>query len=501
MRVNYNPDVLNCLANLSSDEVFTPPKLVNEMLDTLPQELFESKETTFLDPVCKTGVFLREIAKRLDKGLQKEIPDIQERIDHIFTKQLFGIAITEITALLSRRSVYCTKKADGKYSVCQNFDNSEGNILFNRINHTWGKGRCIYCGASKKNYKRGPDLETHAYEFIHTTRPEEIFNMKFDVIIGNPPYQLNDGGGTGSSAKPIYNMFIEQAMKLNPRYLCMIVPSRWYSGGKGLDSFRSEMLGDKRIRKLIDFEDSRDCFPGVDIAGGVCYFLWDRYNKGICEITSFRNGKSVVSERYLDEFDNFIRDNISVDIIKKVIKRDSKYLDSIVSSRMPFGITANNKGHNNGDLILISSSGECKISSDAISHGKELIDKWKVLLSKTASEHAGQPSRDGTKRVLSRIEVLPPNTICTESYLIAGWFDNKEEADNLVFYLKTKFCRFLISTILLTQNITKSKFRFVPYVDTKIKWTDELLYKRYDLTQEEIDFIESKIRPMVNEDE
>ena len=267
--VNYNPDVLSCIANLSSDEVFTPPEIVKQMLDLLPPELFRSKNSTFLDPACKSGVYLREIAKRLIEGLENEIPDLQKRLNHIYTKQLFGIAITQLTALLSRRSLYCSKTANGKYSVCNAFKKPEGNIFYSNIEHNWENGRCQYCGANERGYDRGEDLENHAYNFIHTENPEELFNMKFDVIIGNPPYQLSDGGGEGHSAIPLYHSFIEQAIKLQPSNICMIIPARWYSGGKGLDAFRERMITENRIVELHDFPETTDCFPGLNSRGGV----------------------------------------------------------------------------------------------------------------------------------------------------------------------------------------------------------------------------------------
>lgn len=343
----YNPDVLSCLANLSSDEVFTPPELANQMLDLLPQGLWSDPDAKFLDPACKSGVFLREIAKRLIKGLEGRFPDLQERLDHIYREQVFGIAITELTSLMSRRSLYCSKYPNSRYSVVP-FNDAEGNIRFKRTEHVWDAGkpaerRCTYCGASEKEYKRDEALEQHAYEFIHTDDIEKVFDMKFDVIVSNPPYQLNDGGNK-ASAKPIYQLFVEQAKKLNPRYLTMIIPARWYAGGKGLESFRNEMLNDRRITKLVDFVDSKDCFPGVDIAGGVCYFLWNRdASVDECVVTQYRNGKSSSAVRKLNEFDTFIRDKEALSIIHKVQAKHEKTMSEQVSSRKPFGLATNVK--------------------------------------------------------------------------------------------------------------------------------------------------------------
>lgn len=496
IQTNYNPDVLTCLANLSNDEVFTPPNLVNDILDLLPKELWSNPEAKFLDPVSKTGVFLREMAKRLMKGLESQIPDKQERINHIFSKQLYGIAITELTSLLSRRSVYCSKTANGKYSICEIYTNEHGNIHYERMQHYWQGGKCAYCGASQEVYDRDDSLESYAYNFIHTEKPAKYFNMKFDVIVGNPPYQLNDGGGTGSSAKPIYNLFINQAKKMNPRYLSMIIPARWYSGGKGLDDFRNEMLKDKRIRKLVDFSDSRDCFPGVDIAGGVCYFLWDRDNNGICEVETIRKNETIISKRHLDEFETFVRDNLAIKIIHKVKEKSQSFLDNVVSSRMPFGLESSVRPEKIGDLNLITSVGNGKISSTKITSGKDLIDKWKVMLSKASNDHGGQPDKEGKRKIFSRIEVMPPYTVCTESYLVIGSYDNEVEAQNMAGFLRTKFCRFLVSTILLTQNITKGKFIFVPNLPMNQKWDDDKLFTKYKLTTNEIEFISQLIRPM-----
>jgi len=497
---SYNPDVLTCIANLSSDEVFTPPQIVNQILDLLPINLWNNHKVTFLDPGCKSGVFLREIAKRLDRGLEKQIPDRQSRLNHIFRNQLFGLAITEMTALLSRRSVYCSKIANGKYSVCETFDNPQGNIRFKRVDHTWGNGHCVYCGANAENYARGSELETHAYQFIHAESLEEMFKMKFDVIIGNPPYQLSDGG-FGRSASPIYQNFVQQAKKLNPSYLTMIIPSRWFGGGKGLNDFRAEMLADNRIRKIVDYEDATEVFPGVDLAGGICYFLWDRNSRGPCEVTNIHNDEVVVTTRSLNEFTTFIRHSQAVPIIRKVLAKNEKRMNEQVTSRKPFGLATNVRPLKNGDITLRWQSGEGPYRRKDVTVGVEMIDLWKVITSYVGYDHAGNPGKDGRRRVLSKVDILPPKTICTETYLVVGAYSQRMHAEHLVQYMKTRFFRFLVAQFMYSHHITKESYSFVPIVDLDSEWTDQKLYKRYGLTKDEIAFIESKIRPMEANDE
>ena len=490
----YNPDVLTCLANLSNDEVFTPPEVANAMLDILPQELFSNPDTTFLDPACKSGVFLREIAKRLLKGLEPQIPDLQERIDHIFHKQLFGIAITELTSLLSRRSVYCSKYPNSEYSVCK-FDNAQGNIRFKRIKHSWRDGKCMYCGASQAEYDRSDDLETHAYELLHVRKTEEIFHMKFDVIIGNPPYQLSDGGN-GKSAKPIYQLFVEQAKKLNPRYLTMVIPSRWFTGGKGLNEFRETMLNDKRVRKLVDYENFKDIFPGVDLAGGACYFLWDRDNSGACEVSNCTNVIESTEERYLNEYPVFIRSNRALSIVRKVQQlHKGVYMDSTVSASKPFGIRTFYAPKESGiPCQFIQKIGLKYADPKDITDNQNLLNKWKFLAPR--SPIAGQTDfskpvgfyYDGNTRI------VPPGTCCTESFLVLHAADTKEEVEAFRTYLYTKTVRFLLLQCVVSQDVTREKYRFVPALDKyEGVYTDEMLCKKWNITPEEWIFIDSKI--------
>lgn len=495
-KLGYNPDVLSCLANLSNDEVFTPPQLANQMLDMLPQELFRSPDTKFLDPCAKSGVFLREIAKRLIDGLADRIPDLQERIDHILHHQLYGIAITRLTSLMSRRSLYCSKDAGGKYSL-SHFDTEDGHIRFKDIRHTWQNGKCVYCGASKDVYDRTDDFESHAYEFIHTDNPNRLYNnMTFDVIIGNPPYQLSDGGGTGSSAIPLYNKFVTQAKILNPRYLSMIIPSRWYSGGKGLDEFRDSMLSDRRISHLVDFFDSTECFPGVDLSGGVCYFLWKSNGCDDCIVENRLHGDISIMKRPLleDGKETFIRFNSAVNIIRKIRKIDNTSIIDIISARKPFGIDPKAKilkesFINSIKVYAYPQNGY--ISRNQITQNERWIDEFKVMIAKAYGERGDFPYL-----MLAKPFVAEKGTCCTETYLVIGPFANKGICENVISYIKTKFFRFLVLQKKNTQNAAKGVYEFVPLQDFSRPWTDEELYKKYGLTDEEIAFIESMIRPM-----
>lgn len=491
--INYNPDVLSCLANLSNDEVFTPPEVANSMLDMLPSGLWSNPEARFLDPACKSGVFLREIAKRLIVGLEPIIPDLQKRVDHIFRHQLFAIAITELTSLLSRRSVYCSKDAHGKYSV-STFDNSSGNIVYHRTGHTWVNGRCSYCGASQSVYDRGDALETHAYQFIHKDNPKDLFNMKFDVIIGNPPYQLSDGGAQ-ASAMPIYQLFVEQAIKMQPRYLSMIIPARWYAGGRGLDSFRELMIKDTHIRHLEDFINAASCFPNVEIKGGVCFFLWDRDNEGKCKvITHAQNNSTSTSERYLKEkgCDIFIRYNEAIPILHKIQDKKEKTIDSIISSQRPFGFRTFFQGHKNpneNDIKIYANKSIGYVSKDEIEQNKSWVNQYKVIIPRAIG--SGESTDDIIKPILSE-----PNSCCTETYVVMGPFVSKNHAESAISYIRTKFFHFLVTLKKNTMMAPRTVYSFVPLQNFNEPWTDEKLYKKYNLNKEEIDFIESMIRPM-----
>jgi site-specific DNA-methyltransferase (adenine-specific) len=488
------PDILECIANLSSDEVFTPPAVANSILDLLPKEVWSNKDLKFLDPSCKTGIFLRESAKRLMVGLEKAIPDEKERREHIFKNMLHGIGITGITSLMSRRSLYYSKSGKSKHSVVS-FEDESGNIKYENIRHTFERRKCIYCGAPEDLLDRVEGMENHAYQFIHQNL-NQIFNtMKFDVIIGNPPYQL-DTGGVGAQATPIYQKFIDIAIELNPRYISMIIPSRWFAGGMGLNEFRAKMLNDKRMKVLVDHPNAEDCFPGVEIKGGVCYFLWDSKHNGECEVISMLGGEEVSrAKRKLDEHDTFIRFNESIEILNKIKAKNEETLESKVSGVDPFKFPTNFKDYKKKEFansIKIYTRGEIGyIQKDQIKTNVNWVDKYKVALSQAYGAGSTYPHQITGKPV-----IMEPNSCCTFTYLVINVFKTKKEAQNFEKYIKTRFFRFLVSLKKNTQHLSKDRFSFVPDLDMSQEWTDEKLYKRYGINEKEQEFIKSIVREM-----
>jgi hypothetical protein len=511
-----NPDVLSCIANLSNDEVFTPPEFANRMLDALAgawatgnggADIWADRTVRFLDPCAKSGVFLREITSRLTRGLESEIPDLQERVDHILTKQVFGIATTYLTSLLARRSVYCSKHARGKHSVAKSLASDDGNIWFKRVEHTWDGAKCTSCGANQRDYGRGEGLETHAYAFIHTddirTRLAEMLgdDMQFDVIIGNPPYQLGQSGGdaVGSFAMPIYQKFVQAAKSLDPRYVVMVTPSRWFAGGRGLDAFRQEMLKSRNLRALVDFPNAADAFPGIDIAGGISYFLWDRAHQGPCEVRTIAPGVSEApASRELDAYDIFVRYNVGVSILQKVwphgVTRRS--LAAKVSPTQPFGLRTDFRGKRSANglkhpVVLRTSQGDTFMERAEVPRNHAWIDQWKVILGLAYGERGSFPYW-----ITAEPSILGPGTACTETYLVIDRFDSEDEAKLFVGYLRTRFVRFLISLRKNTQHLYSERFSFVPDLPMDRAWTDAMLYDKYGITADEIEFIDSMIRPM-----
>lgn len=510
-----NPDVLTCIANLSNDEVFTPPEFANRMLDTLAEawaashngaNIWADKKVRFLDPSTKSGVFLREITSRLTQGLERKIPNLEERVDHILTKQVFGIGITHLTSFLARRSVYCSKHANGEHSVANGFDNDAGNIWFEQLEHSWIEAKCKYCSAQRAIFDREEGLETHAYAFIHTdnikARIAELFGgiMQFDVIIGNPPYQMTGaaGGGVDSS---IYHLFVDQAKKLDPRYVCMVIPSRWMAGGRGVgdfDGFRQRMLGDHGTRDLVDFQVASEVFPGVEVKGGICYFLWDSTYNGKTKVRSIRGEDEQIAIRSLDEFDVFVRDQRAVDILHKVLSKKEQSISTILTNKEPFKFETNFKGHHpkphEGDvtiyLIAAGKRTSAWVNTDLVEKNTHLIKTWKVLVPQAYGAGESTPHQ-----ILGKPILASPPSVCTGSFMFF-YVRLKKEAESIQSYYTTKFFRFLVSLRKITQLAQRSVYTWVPMQTWDRKWTDVELYAKYRLSKAEISYIESVIKPM-----
>ena len=542
-----NPDVLTCIANLSNDEVFTPPELANQMLEAVASswaaahggaDIWADPNVRFLDPFTKSGVFLREITSRLTRGLEPVIPDLQARVDHVLTQQVYGIGITELTSLLARRSLYCSKRANGPHSVATSFVTAQGNIWFERTEHTWvggtdrvltadeqgnqieriHNGRCKYCSTSQQTLDRGADFETHAYAFIHTdnikARIWELFgdDMQFDVVIGNPPYQL-ETDGFGTQARPIYQHFVARAKELHPRLLCMIIPARWFSGGMGLDDFRESMLTDPRLRSIDDYLAASDVFPGVGLKGGVCYFLWDRDQPGLCKVTThYKDDEPTTAIRPLLEegADIFIRFNQGLSILKKVVAAETgggasialldgrRFMD-LVSSIGPFGLDSTFRGKAEGsgdDLKVYRNGGVGYIARSDITREQHAFDKWKVFIGRAAP---GTGNRDTyPHRIISTPFLGEPGSISSWTYMYIGPFASQAEAESALSYLTCRLTRLLILLHKPSQDTTRKVYTFVPTQSWDRTWTDAELYQKYGITEAEQAFIESIVRPMDN---
>jgi len=510
-----NPDILTCIANLSNDEVFTPPEFANRMLDSMADawavdhdgaNIWTDRNVTFLDPCTKTGVFLREITRRLTVGLANDIPDLRSRVDHILTQQVFGIAITHLTGLLARRSLYCSKYANGEHSIAKSFEHPDGNIWFRRVEHTWCKTACMYCDAPKSTLDRDDKLENYAYPFIHTDNTKaflcELFgdDMQFDVIIGNPPYQMKGGAG-GTSDSSLYHRFVKQAITLEPKLLSMVSPSRWLAGGRGLTTFRQEMLSSGKIVKLVDFPVSREVFPNVEVKGGICYFLWSNGGSDKCEVTVVRGEAEEQSLRQLDEFEVFVRNPLAAGILRKVQHQQAQPIIELLTADTPFGVATNFAGFRSnkkpGDVSLhYVKKGKRAVGFVArqmITKNKDLIDKWKVLVPKAGSD-GGQKIPDS---VLGKPWISTPPSVATQTFL-AFSVATEREARSIESYYRTKFFRHLVSLRKFTQDALRPMYLWVPAQRWDREWTDEELYKMYDLSAQEVDYVESVISSMPN---
>jgi len=492
------PDILEVIADLSNDEVFTPPALARATLDLLPTEVWSNPDITFFDPATKTGIFLREITQRLLEGLATRIPDEQERLTHILNKQVFGAAITDLTAMMARRTLYCSKDASSSASAVR-MAKPDGNVWFSRTSHDYVDGRCLECGASEALREHG-DGENYAYSFIHDAGRQSLrkeFDMKFDVIVGNPPYQMDSDGGTRTL--PLYNLFVEQAKALNPRYIAMIMPSRWMAGGLGLGEFRAEMLGDTRVRKLVDYFDAGDVFPGVEIKGGVCYFLWDRDNRGSCAVTTHRGDTTTGPvERQLDEYDVFVRESKALDILHKVLARGEAPMTDIMATNNEFGLITNFKDfrvkRKAGDIrvyaIKDNRRTEGYIQPSQLPKGEAHVQSWKVLIPKSYGAGETFPHQ-----ILGQPVIAEPPSCSTQTYVFA-WTDTREAAESLESYVRTRFFRFLVALRKISQHAPKPTYAWVPQQQWDREWTDAALYAKYGLTTEEQDYVAEMVREM-----
>lgn len=507
--------MLDAIAQIDNEKVITTSSTVRKIVDLVSPEIWRNPNARILDPMTKGGEYLKECALRLWDGLKGTIPDKNERRRMILHECLYGMATEEICAQISRRTVYCAEDATNHRCI-ERFERREGNIIFQQCKHTYDKiGKCTACGCRKNK-----ENDQYAYPFLHMDPPfriERNEKMEFDLIIGNPPYQLMDGGH-GPSASPLYHKFWQRAVDINPREIVMVIPARWYTGGRGLDDFREAMLRDKHIEELHDFLDSGECFPDNKIAGGVCFIKWKRNHQGDCLITQHHQSREYPEQkrRPLDSgFGIFIRKEMDVNMARKIVERITETgegtLDQVVSAARPFGLRTYYKGKKKGKYALLcrnsisnwnnpNSSTRRYVDLKDITSGKGLIDKWKIAIS-AASGAGKQYDKTGRRSILSVVETLKPEEICTETYLTIGPYKNKKETELMKKYLDTKFVRYLIGVKTHTQHFKQATFSLVPNIGHKKEWTDEMLYNRYDLSEAERKEIEQSIKPRAQQND
>ena len=506
-RIERITDIFSTFRNPDKETVLTPWRVVNMHLgDCLGGYNFFEKdyETTLSDPRfidrgevtanvfspdsrileinSKSGLYPLYMAYSIYRARLKDslfsvssIEDEQRIWDKVVAENIFVICKTPMAKSITKRTLIGFRKAKVNTRYFED--------LINQI-------------------KNKPDHFIKQVDKFITDRTG-IKNMKINAIVGNPPYQIMDGGA-GVSAKPVYNLFVEIAKQIAPNYISMIMPSRWFAGGKGLDSFRESMLSDKRISHIFDYVNAKDCFPTASIGGGVNYILWDINYKGNCSITTIQGTQRDIEQRPLDQFSVFIRYNSAIHIVHKC-QSDNSFA-SIVNSRNPFGLSSNIRGEKTGEIRLITSAGISWLPKSAIDSNNHLLSKYKILMSKVTAEHAGEPDKKGQFKIISRTEIIGPNDVCTDSYLIVGASESKLVVENEYKYIQTRFLRFLLMQSVSSINLSSEKFQFIPLQDftssSDIDWSksiseiDSQLYAKYGLSEEEIAFIESIIKAM-----
>ncbi len=472
-----------CFFNEDFSEPIAEPRLVTQ--DAVTNDVFAA-DSRLLEINSKSGLYPLYLAYNIYRTLlDKEMftPEtLEEHLavwDKAVAEHIFVICKTPMAKSITRRTLVGFRKAKVNTRYFED--------LINQI-------------------KNKPDnFVTKVVKGKSFWKANENDNMKFKAIVGNPPYQVMDGGA-GASAKPVYNSFVDIARTISPQYISMIMPAKWFTDGKGLGNFRTSMFADKRLSQLFDYVDSKECFSNVDIAGGVCYFLWDKRTNGDCYFTSIQNGKRTSSMRDLANMEEFLRNVEAVNIVSKIKSQTEQYFDTIVSTQKPFGLRTYVTPLESGDIVLKYNKGKGPYQSDLIEVGRAMIPQYKVIISCLTTEHAGQTDKDGRKKILSSLDILLPNEICTETYMVVGSYNRREEANGLYFYLKTRFARFLISQLASTQHLSKEKFALVPVqdftADSDIDWSksiteiDAQLYAKYGLSFDEIAFIDSMIKLM-----